>query len=95
MAMQTVTLKLPNRCLFDAVGGIWEQYLALATADATTVIDAGEVTHVDMAGLQVVLAMVRDLVRQNRVFEWQGRSDEFRACAQLGGLEKPLLTDPV
>lgn len=90
---KSVLIKLPNRCLFESVNGVWEQYLEGVPAGSTFVFDAGEVTHIDVAGLQVVLAMVRDLARQEKKVEWQARSDEFRACAALGGLGKQLLAD--
>ena len=86
-----LVMVLPEECVISQVSGIWERYLATADAAGVSELDARGVRLVDMAGLQVVLAMVRDMNRLGREWRWVGRSAPFESSAELAGLLDALV----
>ena len=53
-------------------------------------LDANQVHMIDTAGLQLLLAFVRELKNQNRTLTWIGASPAFKETAALLGLTELL-----
>lgn len=53
-------------------------------------LNANDVTRVDTAVLQLLVALFRSLSARELEVKWLGLSDEFRASAKLLGLETAL-----
>ena len=66
------------------------QAMAAQLATAGLVVEAGAVRRVDTAGLQLLLAFVRERERRGMAVTWQGVSAPLREAASRLGLEPVL-----
>ncbi len=79
-------IELASRLTIAEVAGVREQFLETVAGGAPVTVDASQVSEVDTAGLQLLLAL-RHAVP---AFAWQGISEPVRRAARLLGLEGPL-----
>lgn len=69
------------------VGTVAATLAALAArADAEQVVDVGAVERVDLAGLQLLCALVRTAAHHQRPLAWRGASRALRDAANTLGL---------
>ncbi len=78
-------LQLPEALTIAEVAACQEQLLLQLQSEHEIVIDGSAVENVDGAGIQLLVAFVKDGVGAQRPLRWQGCSDRLRnAAAQMG-----------
>lgn len=87
-----VTIKLPVKLDISAVADYYFQVLfSLSESDQQHVqIDASELTHVDTAGIQLLLALVQQLPKEKKTLSWQSTPDVLIQHAEQLGLTDAL-----
>ena len=88
--MSEATLDLEgavNIAKVEALHHEMEEILKLATP---TVINAGEVSRVDTAALQLLASFFSSMQGAEVEVKWGSVSDELRAAAKLAGLEQSI-----
>lgn len=91
------TLTLPSELTIYTVGELHPQWLAWAVADDDEAMhaDASAVAEVDGAGLQLVLALERQLQRSRRTLAIARPSEPFAAACRALGVQHLLAAAPV
>lgn len=64
--------------------------IAFQTDMDTITLDASKVETVDTSGLQLILALVKTALSQNKTIQWQNPSDIFSSSAAKIGLAEKL-----
>ena len=85
--MNTAKIKLPVKLDISVVAHYYQELLSLIdnNSQQQVHIDAGELVHIDSAGIQLLLALVQELSKQNKTLSWQSSSDVLtQTAAQLG-----------
>ena len=78
-------LQLPEALTIAEVAGYQEQLLLKLQSEHEIVIDGSAVENVDGAGIQLLVAFVKDGVGAQRPLRWQGCSERLRnAATQMG-----------
>ncbi|HIJ35118.1 MAG TPA: STAS domain-containing protein, partial [Gammaproteobacteria bacterium] len=54
------------------------------------VLDGGEVQSIDTAGLQLVVALIRELGEDGVSWQWSASSDTLKSSAEQLGMSKML-----
>ena len=91
--MEAITFNLPQSLDISVVNDTQQMMLEQlqSTQDINQVnIDAGELSRIDTAGLQLLTALIIDINRQSINFSWQNVNDELRECASRLGLNHLL-----
>ena len=90
--MNIATIKLPATLDVSAVTNYYQILLSFVDNDnqESVQIDASELAHIDTAGIQLLLALVQQLSKQNKTLSWQSPPDELTQCAAQLGLTDAL-----
>ncbi len=90
MADETITISLATVITIADVAALKETLMVHGDQQATVCIDAGGVQMIDTAGLQLLLAFIRQRQAQNRDCTLLQPSQAFTDTAALLGLTEPL-----
>lgn len=88
--MSEVNFKLEGVLNIARVESLHAEFEELEKNSVSINLDATEVTRIDTAALQLLVALFRSLSARDLHVTWLGLSDEFRASAKLLGLAKVL-----
>jgi anti-anti-sigma regulatory factor len=72
------------------VGELHRRLVSLGSHPEEIAIDAGEITKIDTAAMQTLVAFVRERCRRGLGLRWTGRSERFDEVAGGLGLVEPL-----
>lgn len=87
---QADTLNLPDELTIAEVGDYHQRLLAMLAEDAGVALDAGAVTRVDTAWLQLLVVIQRALLEAGGGIQWAAVSEAFSESAVLLGLSEQL-----
>lgn len=100
-AQNNQTIQVPQELGMPNVDGFKEELSKFLASDAGEyTLDASEVTRIDTAGIQLLLAFVRELEHQARAVHWHEPSPVILnaahtlAVSQAMGLPAPAKTQP-
>ena len=79
--MSKVVLSCPGELNIAEAAEFRKRLLALPS-DASIVIDAADVSRIDAAGVQLLIALVRKLDAEKRTWSWSGRAECIDQAAQ-------------
>lgn len=74
-------VRLEATCTLREAEDLHFSLLAVDRAANPVRVDAGSVERVDTAGLQILVAFVRDVQASGRAVSWTAASAELRRCA--------------
>lgn len=84
---QSGTVILGSTLSIQNIGELVDQLTAVVGANGPITITAEEVTSVDTAGLQVLVAFSNSMRAQSRVVHWQDKTGVLREFAELADLD--------
>lgn len=86
--MDTMTIALPDQLNIRTARATRDQLLGdIRNWPGNVILEGGNVTHVDGAGVQLLLATLRELVSQDRSMQLEP-SPAIRSALQHMGLER-------
>jgi phospholipid transport system transporter-binding protein len=83
-----------GECCIDSVSGRLDELVRAVSDGRTVQIDARDVTRIDTAGIQLLLALSLELQRRGRALVWLGISEVVEQVARLTGLRDALGLHP-
>lgn len=83
-------LVLPEEISIVNIGEWKDKLTDLLEASSSIAINASDLTRVDTAAVQLMVAFIKELQTQNIEFEWANRSTELDKVARQLGLESML-----
>ena len=93
--MDALTIKLPAELEISSVAQFHTSLVDTLSQRETEQhlhLDASELRRIDTAGIQLLVALVREATAQNLKLTCQKPSNEFIQCAERLGLSDILLT---
>jgi ABC-type transporter Mla MlaB component len=84
------TLTLAAECMVSDAASLKERLAVLIGEPRPVTLDITALQRIDTAGLQLIVAFVRDRAGQGRTVEWQGSAPVLATAAQLLGLTSLL-----
>jgi len=89
-APASATVALSAECTVSEAASLKERLAPLLEESQPVTLDVNAVQRVDTAGLQVIMAFVRERAGRGRTVEWQGAAPALTGAAQLLGLTSLL-----
>jgi phospholipid transport system transporter-binding protein len=83
-------LTLAAECMVSEATSLKERLAALLDEPQPVTLDVAALQRIDTAGLQVIVAFVRERAGAGRAVEWQGTAPVLATAAQLLGLTSLL-----
>ena len=80
-------------CSLSNATALYRKLTRLAARVTPVTLDAGAVTHIDTASLQLLLAFVNERRARGRPLLWRGRTPEFNEAAATLGLTAAFETE--
>jgi phospholipid transport system transporter-binding protein len=84
------TLALAAECTVSDAGSLKERLASLLEEPQAVTLDVTALQRIDTAGLQVIIAFIRERAGHGRPVEWQGTAPVLATAAQLLGLTSLL-----
>jgi len=84
------TLALAAECTVSDAGSLKESLARLVDQPQAVTLDVTALQRIDTAGLQVIIAFVRERAGHGRLVEWQGTAPVLATAAHLLGLTSLL-----
>ena len=88
-----LTLSVPATLTIAEVESVAASIVDLLPEADDIAVDASAVQHIDLAGLQLLMAIALDAERSSVPFGWQAVSETFAATVNLAGLRAGLRID--
>lgn len=89
-AAKKETLSVGEHLTIADVHDRQEEWQPLLDSKKDIVVDAGAVTTIDTAGLQLLLVLKRSIESRDRAFIWKETSEELSAVAALVDLDREM-----
>jgi ABC-type transporter Mla MlaB component len=86
------SIRLPSHLTIRQAAEVYRQCEDALKGTASLRVNASEVSKVDTAGLQLLVALKTEMDQQRSAIEWISITDELRRAAQFMGLQH--LFDP-
>lgn len=83
-------LRLPSQCVIRDAGQLQALLVAQLEQGMPVRLDAGQVERIDTAGLQLLVAFVRDRRKRARAVTWHRCSESLTRAASMLGLSADL-----
>jgi len=87
---QITAMCLPSEMTIQTVAGQLQRMTIMLEDSKDIVLDAGSVSRVDTASLQLIFVIQKILADSGRSIHWQAVSSAFRDSAALTGLTEAL-----
>jgi ABC-type transporter Mla MlaB component len=84
------TLALAAECTVSDAGSLKERLASLLEEPQAVTLDVTALQRIDTAGLQVIIAFVRERAGHGRLVQWQGTAPVLATAAHLLGLTSLL-----
>ncbi|HIJ21874.1 MAG: STAS domain-containing protein [Gammaproteobacteria bacterium] len=83
---------LGEQLVISTVGKLRAEWMdqIMADTESPVVLDGGEVQSIDTAGLQLVVALIRELGEDGVSWQWSASSDTLKSSAEQLGMSKML-----
>ena len=91
--MEPIKVACPAKIGIANAQAFRTQLLEVA-AEGPVAVDASGVSHIDAAGIQLLLAFTRGLEAQGRSWSWDGLAPAVQRAAENLGLTQTLKTAP-